>query len=67
MPRQPNQRASSLTGAARLCNVAGFTARARAAAIHASTEARVTVSRPGNSLAQNALKRASARSSLTYL
>jgi hypothetical protein len=47
--------------------VAGLTARPLAAAIHAWTDARVTVSRPGNSLAQNTLKRASARSSDTYL
>ena len=39
----------------------------RAQATHASTDARVTVSRPGNALAQNASKRASARSSQTYL
>ena len=51
----------------RLFTVAGFTDRRRAAAIHASTEACVTVLSPGNSLAQNTSKRASARSSLTYL
>jgi len=47
--------------------VAGFTARRRADRIHASTDARVTVPIPGNSPAQNTSKRASARSSLTYL
>jgi hypothetical protein len=43
-----------LTVAMRLFTVAGLAARLRAEATHASTDARVTVSRPGNSLTQNA-------------
>ena len=63
-----NAAINALTGPAhQIQTVAGFTARCRAQAIHASTDARVTVPRPGNALAQNATKRASARSSLTYL
>ena len=67
MPRRPSQRASSRTGAARPCRVAGLTPRCRAAVIHASTEARVGACSPGNWLAQNAAKRASTRSSASYL
>jgi hypothetical protein len=61
------QPAISRTGAARPCRVAGLTPRCRAAAIQASTEARVGVCSPGNWLAENAANRAGTCSSASYL
>jgi len=60
-------RASSLTGAARPCRVAGRTPRSRPAVIQASAEAFVTVSSPGNCSRQNASNRVRTRSSASYL
>ncbi|MGH3259771.1 MAG: hypothetical protein ACRDOU_30980 [Streptosporangiaceae bacterium] len=44
-----------------------MTPRSRAEVIHASTEARAGASSPGNWLPENAAKRASTRSSASYL